>query len=370
MTAKQMKYENAAHEEFRAGIERMAKAVGITMGPAGRNVIVQKSFGGPSVTKDGVSVAKEIDLPEAFQNMGAKMVHQVAKKTADIAGDGTTSATILADAIFRNGLRHVNVGANPVTVQRGITAAATTATEAINAMTIECNGKEDLHKVAMVSSNHDAEIASMISEAVHKVGSEGVVEVEEGKSAATTLEYVEGMAFDKGYLSPYFMTDPKTSECLLEDCNILIFEKKISNLADLLPLLNKIATSSKPLLLIAEDIENEALAALVINRLRGSLNICAVKAPGFGDRRKAMLGDIAALTGGTFFSEDIGRNLEDVELNELGSAKRIVITKDSTTIVRGAGKKSDIESRVNQINSQIERSTSDYDKRETARTSR
>ena len=362
MTAKQMKYENAAHEEFRVGIERMAKAVGITMGPAGRNVIVQKSFGGPSVTKDGVSVSKEIEFPEAFQNMGAKMVHQVAKKTADIAGDGTTSATILADAIFRNGLRHVGVGANPVTVQRGISAAAATATKAVNAMAIECKGKADLQKVAMVSSNHDSEIANVISEAINKVGSEGVVEVEEGKATETTLEYVEGMAFDKGYLSPYFMTDAKTTECVLEDCNILIYEKKISNLADLLPLLNKVATSSKPLLLIAEDIENEALAALVINRLRGALNICAVKAPGFGDRRKAMLGDIAALTGGTFFSEDIGRNLEDVELNELGSAKRIVVTKDNTTIVRGAGKKADISARVNQITSQIERSTSDYDK--------
>jgi chaperonin GroEL len=362
MTAKQMKYENAAHEEFREGIERMAKAVGITMGPAGRNVIVQKSFGGPSVTKDGVSVAKEIELPEAFQNMGAKMVHQVAKKTADVAGDGTTSATILADAIFRNGLRYVGVGANPVTVQRGITAAATAATQAVNAMATPCNGKTDYQKVALVSSNHDTDLANIISEAINKVGSEGVVEVEEGKTAETTLEYVEGMAFDKGYLSPYFMTDPKTAECVLEDCNILIYEKKISNLADLLPLLNKTATSSKPLLLIAEDIENEALAALVINRLRGALNICAVKAPGFGDRRKAMLGDIAALTGGTFFSEDIGRSLEDVELNELGSAKRIVITKDATTIVRGAGKNTDINARVNQITAQIERSTSDYDK--------
>ncbi len=362
MTAKQMKYDNAAHEEFREGIERMAKAVGITMGPAGRNVVVQKSYGGPVVTKDGVSVAKEIELPEHFQNMGAKMVHQVAKKTADIAGDGTTSATILANAIFKNGLRHVTVGANPVTVQRGINAAAKIATDAINAMSMECKGKNDLQKVAMVSSNHDEVIGNIIADAIHKVGGDGVVEVEEGKTAETTLEYVEGMAFDKGFLSPYFMTDPKTAECVLEDCNILIYEKKISNLADLLPLLNKVATSSKPLLLIAEDIENEALAALVINRLRGTLNICAVKAPGFGDRRKAMLGDIAALTGGLFFSEDLGRNLEDVELNELGKAKRIVVTKDATTIVRGAGKKADIESRVNQITSQIERSTSDYDK--------
>lgn len=362
MTAKQMKYDNAAHEEFREGIEKMAKAVGITMGPAGRNVIVQKSYGGPTITKDGVSVAKEIELPEAFQNMGAKMVQQVAKKTADIAGDGTTSATILADAIFRNGLRHVSLGANPVAVQRGITAAAKVATDAINAMSTECKGKSDLHKVALVSSNHDPVIGDIIAEAINKVGGDGVVEVEEGKTADTTLEYVEGMAFDKGFLSPYFMTDPKTAECVLEDCNILIYEKKISNLADLLPLLNKAATSSKPLLIIAEDVENEALAALVINRLRGTLKICAVKAPGFGDRRKAMLGDIAVLTGGEFFSDDIGRNLEDIELNELGTAKRIIVTKDGTTIVRGGGKKADITARANQITSQIERTTSDYDK--------
>jgi len=362
MTAKQMKYDTAAHEEFSEGIKRLAKAVGITMGPAGRNVVVQKSYGGPIVTKDGVSVAKEVELPEPFQNMGVKMIQQVAKNTADTAGDGTTSATILADAIFRNGLRHVVVGANPVIVQRGITAAAQVATDAVNKMAHSCNGKEDLYKVALVSSNHDEEIGTIISKAVDKVGGEGVVEVEEGKSADTTLEYVEGMAFDKGFLSPYFMTDPTTAECVLEDCYILIYEKKISNLTDLLPLLNKAVTASKPLLLIAEDVENEALAALVINRLRGTLNICAVKAPGFGDRRKAMLGDIAALTGGEFFSEDLGRNLEDIELKELGSAKRIVITKDSTTIIRGAGKKKEIASRVNQINAQIDRSTSDYDK--------
>ena len=362
MTAKQMKYGNAAHEEFREGIERLAKAVGITMGPAGRNVVVQKSYGGPVVTKDGVSVAKEVELPEAFQNMGAKMVQQVAKKTADIAGDGTTSATILADAIFRNGLRHVTVGANPVMVQRGISAAAKVATDAVNTMSTPCKGKDDLYKVALVSSNHDEVIGDIIAQAINKVGGEGVVEVEEGKTAETTLEYVEGMAFDKGFLSPYFMTDPTTAECILEDCNILVYEKKISNLADLLPLLNKAVTSSKPLLLIAEDIENEALAALVINRLRGTLKICAVKAPGFGDRRKAMLGDIATLTGGVFFAEDLGRNLEDIELDELGTAKRVVITKDSTTIIRGAGKKTDIDSRVKQITTQIERSTSDYDK--------
>jgi chaperonin GroEL len=362
MTAKQMKFDSIAHDDFRLGVNRMAKAVGLTLGPAGRNVVIQKSWGGPTVTKDGVSVAKEIELPEAFQNMGAKMVHQVAKKTADVAGDGTTSATILADSIFCNGLRHITAGANPVIVQRGITAASRVATEAVRSMAIECTSKSDLHKVALVSSNHDEEIANAISEAIDKVGGDGVVEVEEGKTADITLEYVEGMAFDKGFLSPYFMTDPTSAECVLEDCNILIFEKKISNLADLLPLLNKLATSSQPLLIIAEDVENEALAALVINRLRGTIKICAVKAPGFGDRRKAMLGDIATLTDGTFFSEDLGRNLEDVELNELGRAKKIIITKDGTTIIRGEGKKKAIDARVNQITVQIERTTSDYDK--------
>ncbi len=362
MTTKQMKFDTAAHEEFRAGVEKMTKAVGLTLGPAGRNVVVQKSYGGPSVTKDGVSVAKEIDLPEQFENMGAKMLHQVAKKTADVAGDGTTSATVLADSIFRNGLRHIAVGANPVMVQRGILAAARSATSAVDAMSTTCKGRDDLQKVATVSSNHDEEIGSIIAEAIDKVGGEGVVEVEEGKTTDTTIEYVEGMAFDKGFLSPYFMTDPKTAECILEDCDILIYEKKISNLADLLPLLNKVATTSKPILLIAEDIENEALAALVINRLRGTLKICAIKAPGFGDRRKAMLGDIAAMTGGTFFSEDLGRNLEDVEITELGSAKRIVVTKDNTTIIRGNGNKKDIDARISQIGAQIERSTSDYDK--------
>ena len=281
MTAKQMKYDSIAHNDFRLGVNRMAKAVGLTLGPAGRNVVIQKSWGGPSVTKDGVSVAKEIELPEAFQNMGAKMVQQVAKKTADVAGDGTTSATILADSIFCDGLRHITSGANPVTVQRGITAASKVATEAVRSMAIECTEKSDLHKVALVSSNHDEEIANVISEAIDKVGGDGVVEVEEGKTSDITLEYVEGMAFDKGFLSPYFMTDPTSAECVLEDCNILIFEKKISNLADLLPLLNKLATSSQPLLIIAEDVENEALAALVINRLRGTIKICAVKAPGF-----------------------------------------------------------------------------------------
>ena len=361
-STKQMKFGSAAQQEFKQGVQQIARAVAVTMGPTGRHVVLQKSFGGPIVTKDGVTVAKEIELEQPFENMGAKMINQVAKKTADTAGDGTTTATVLAQAIFLDGLRYVTAGANSAAVQRGINDAARIAGEAIEKMAVKCKGKDDYKKVAIVSANHDAEIGELIAEAINKVGAEGVVEVEEGKTAETTLEYVEGMAFDKGYLSPYFMTDPKKAECVLEDVSILLYEKKIANLADLLPLLNKVATSSKPLLIIAEDVENEALAALVVNRLRGVLQVCAVKAPGFGDRRKALLGDIAVLTGGTFFAEDLGRNLEDVDLNELGKAQRVVVTKDETTIIKGAGKKKDIEARANQIRTLIERATSDYDK--------
>jgi chaperonin GroEL len=362
MSTKQMKFSSAAQQEFKSGVQQIARAVAITMGPTGRHVALQKSYGGPTVTKDGVTVAKEVELQQPFENMGAKMINEVAKKTADLAGDGTTTATVLAEAIYLDGLRHVTAGANSAAVQRGIIAAAAAASEAVDKMAVKTSGKADYKKVATVSANHDSQIGEMIAEAIDKVGAEGVVEVEEGKTAETTLEYVEGMAFDKGYLSPYFMTDPKKAEAVLEEVNILIYEKKIGNLADLLPLLNKVATSGKPLLIIAEDVENEALAALVVNRLRGVLQVCAVKAPGFGDRRKAMLGDIATLTGGTFFAEDLGRNLEDIELNELGKAKRITVTKDETTIIQGAGKKKDIETRANQIKAQIERSTSDYDK--------
>ncbi|MCH2151814.1 MAG: chaperonin GroEL [Phycisphaerales bacterium] len=362
MSSKQMKFDAEARQEFLAGVEKMSRAVAVTMGPGGRNVVMQKSFGGPAVSKDGVSVSKEVELPSPFENMGAQMVHQVAKKTADVAGDGTTTATVLAEAIYRAGLRHLTSGANAVAMQRGINAAAVAAGDAIEEMARTCKGKDDLLKIAMVSSNHDKSIASLIAEAINTVGAEGVVEVEEGKTGDTTLDYVEGMAFDKGFLSPYFMTDPKTAECVLENCMILLHEKKISNLADLLPLLNKAATSGKPLLIIAEDVDNEALAALVVNRLRGVLQVCAVKAPGFGERRKAMLGDIAALTGGTFISEDLGRNLEDIELSELGSAKRVTINKDSTTVLKGGGKKADVERRVAQIRNQIEKSTSDYDR--------
>jgi chaperonin GroEL len=359
---KQMKFDAAAQQEFKSGVDQISRAVALTMGPTGRNVVVQKSFGGPAVTKDGVSVAKEVELDQPFENMGAKMINEVAKKTADIAGDGTTCATVLARAIFSEGLRHVTSGASPMAIQRGITAAARVAGDAVESMAVSCKGKADLKKIATVSANHDAEIGEFIAEAIDKVGGDGVVEVEEGKTAETSLDYVEGMAFDKGFLSPYFMTDPKTAECVLEDPLILINEKKIANLADFLPLLNKIVTSGKPLLIIAEDVESEALAALVVNRLRGVLKVCAVKAPGFGDRRKAMLGDIATLTGGTFFAEDLGRNLEDIETSELGTAGKVVITKDGTTIVRGAGKKGEIKTRAAQIEKQIDRSTSDYDR--------
>jgi chaperonin GroEL len=362
MATKQVMFDDAALVEMKKGVSRLARAVKVTMGPVGRNVIIQKSYGGPAITKDGVSVSKEISLPEPFEAMGAKMVNEVAKKTADVAGDGTTAATVLAEAIFTEGLRHVAAGANPVQLQRGINAAAQAAADAITEMAVKCKGKDDYRKVATVSANHDAEIGEKIAEAIDKVGPEGVVEVEEGKTAETTLEYVEGMAFDKGYISPYFMTDPKTAECVLEDCLILIHEKKIANLADLLPLLNKVATSGQPLLIIAEEVENEALAALVVNRLRGVLRVCAVKAPGFGDRRKAMLGDIAVLTGGTFFSEDLGRSLDSIQLSELGRAKKVVVTKDDTTIIEGAGKKADIKARADQIKAQHDKSTSDYDR--------
>ena len=366
MGQKQLMFDDSALAELKKGVDRLADAVKVTMGPSGRHVVIAKSYGGPSVTKDGVSVAKEVELAEPFENMGAKMVHQVAKKTADKAGDGTTAATVLAQAILHEGIRHVTAGANPVHLQRGINNAAEAAAAAIDAMATPCKGKADYKKIATVSANHDAEIGELIAEAIAKVGHDGVVEVEDGKSAETTLDFVEGMQFDKGYLSPYFLTDPKTAECVLEDAHILIHEKKIGNMADLLPLLNKVAGGSKPLLIIAEDVENEALAALVINRLRGTLKVAAVKAPGFGDRRKQMLGDIAALTGGTFFAEDIGRSLESVELGELGQAKRIVVTKDDTTIIQGAGKKADVKARVSQIEAQREKSTSDYDKEKLA----
>jgi len=362
MSTKQLMFSDSALVEMKKGVDALADAVKCTMGPSGRFVVIEKSYGGPHVTKDGVSVSKEVSLPDPFQSMGAKMVNEVAKKTADKAGDGTTAATVLAQAIFSEGLRHVTAGANPVHLQRGINNAAAAAADAIDGMAIKCKGREDYKKIATVSANHDAAVGDLIAEAIDRVGAEGVVEIEEGKSAETTLDYVEGMQFDKGYLSPYFMTDPKTAECVLEDAYILLYEKKISNLPDLLPLLNKVVATSKPILLIAEEVENEALATLVVNRLRGTLKICAVKAPGFGDRRKAMMGDIATLTGGTFIAEDLGRSIESVELSELGRAKKLIITKDDTTIIEGAGKKAEITARANQIKAQHEKSTSDYDR--------
>ena len=362
MSTKQLLFKDAALQEMKRGVDRLADAVKCTMGPSGRHVVIEKSFGSPHVTKDGVTVAKEVNLPQPFEAMGAKMVYEVAKRTADKAGDGTTAATVLAQAIFTEGLRQVAAGANPVLLHRGINAAATVAAAEIDKLATKCKGRDDYRKVAMVSANYDAGVAQVIAEAIDRVGADGVVEIEDGKAAVTTLEYVEGMQFDKGYLSPYFMTNPKTGEAVLEDAYILIYEKKISNLPDLLPLLNKIAVAGKPLLIIAEEVENESLAALVVNRLRGMLKVAAVKAPGFGDRRKAMLGDIAALTAGTFLSEDLGRQIESVELNELGRAKRIVITKDDTTIIEGAGKKADIKARAEQIKAQHDKSTSDYDR--------
>jgi len=362
MAAKQLMFDQAARQKVFAGLEKLARAVKVTLGPSGRNVVLQKSWGSPQVTKDGVTVAKEVELPDAFENMGAKLVNEVASKTNDQAGDGTTTATVLAEAIYAAGLKVVTTGTNPAVVKRGIDKAVEAAVEAIKNSARKVSGKEDLRKVATVSANHDQEIGQLIADALDRVGKEGVVTIEEGKSLKTEMTLVEGMAFDKGYLSPYFMTNPSTMECVLENAYILIYEKKISTISELLPLLNKVVTAGKPLLVIAEDVENEALATLVVNRLRGILNICAIKAPGFGDRRKALLGDIAAVTGGAFISEDLGTKLDAIELSQLGQAKRIVVDKDNTTIVEGAGKKKEIEARVSQIRTQIDKTTSDYDR--------
>jgi len=362
MAAKQMKFDTDARAEIAQGLSKLARAVKATLGPRGRNVILQKSYGSPRITKDGVTVSKEIELPEPFQNMGAKLVNMVASKTGDVAGDGTTTATVLAEEIYEQGLKHVAAGHNPVLVQRGILKAAEVAAEAITGISKKVKGREDYMHVATISANGDEHIGKLMADAMEKVGKEGVITVEEGKSAETTLEYTEGMQFDKGFLSPYFLTNPTTLEAILESALILIHEKKISNLAELLPLLNKVVTAGKPLLIIAEDVESEALAALVVNKLRGVLNICAVKAPGFGDRRKAMMGDIATVTGGKFISEDLGLKLENVEIEDLGTAKRIVVDKDNTLLVEGGGKKKDIDGRADQIRRQIDTTTSDYDK--------
>jgi chaperonin GroEL len=357
-----MKFDTDARAEIAAGLSQLARAVKATLGPRGRNVVLQKSFGSPRITKDGVTVSKEIELPQPFENMGAKLVNMVASKTGDVAGDGTTTATVLAEAIYTEGLKYVRTGVNPVLIQRGITKASDAACEAITALAKKVKGREDYKRVATISANGDELIGDLMADAMEKVGKEGVITVDEGKSTESVLEYTEGMQFDKGYLSPYFMTNPNTLEAALENAYILLHEKKIANLAELLPLLNKIVAGGRPLLIIAEDVESEALAALVVNKLRGVLSVCAVKAPGFGDRRKAMMADLAVITGAQFISEDLGLKLENVELEQLGTAKRVSIDKDRTLIVEGAGKKKEIDARVEQIRGQIEKTTSDYDK--------
>jgi chaperonin GroEL len=362
MAAKQMSFETDARVHIAAGLSKLSRAVKATLGPRGRNVVLQKSYGSPRITKDGVTVSKEIELPQPFENMGAKLINTVASKTGDVAGDGTTTATVLAEAIFLEGVKYVTAGVNAVQVQRGISKAAEIAADAITGFAKKVKGIEDYEKVATISANGDAHIGKLMAQAMAKVGKEGVITVDEGKGTESTLEYTEGMAFDKGYLSPYFMTNPTSLEADLENPYILLFEKKISNLVEVLPLLNKVVTTSQPLLIIAEDVESEALATLVVNKLRGILNICAVKCPGFGDRRKAIMGDLATITGGKFFSEDLGIKIENIELSDLGTAKKVVVGKEETLIVEGAGKKKDVEARAEQIRKQIESTTSDYDR--------
>jgi chaperonin GroEL len=360
--AKQLLYTDDARKKLLLGAEKLARAVGSTLGPTGRNVIIDKSFGGPTVTKDGVTVSKEIDLPDPFENMGAKLVNAVAQKTSDVAGDGTTTATILALSIYQEGLRNITSGANPIAVKRGIDKAVDAVTAELEKFTKRLTKKEEMAQVAAISANNDPQIGKLMADAFEKVGKDGVITVEEGKTSETVLDFVEGMQFDKGYISPYFITKPTEMNCEFEDALILIYEKKINNVRDLLPLLEKVAQSGKALLIIAEDVESEALAMLVVNKLRGLLQVCAVKAPGFGDRRKAMLGDIAVLTGGQFISEDLGTKLENVELSQLGKAKLVRVEKENTTIVEGAGKKGDIEKRIGQIRTQMDQTDSEYDK--------
>src|SRR5512139_806165 len=362
MAAKQLLFDEAARQAILRGVAKLSRAVTATLGPKGRNVVLDKKFGSPTVTKDGVTVAKEIELEDPYENMGAQMVREVASKTSSDAGDGTTTATILAEAIFREGLKYVTSGANPIGIQRGINKAVAAAVEQLGKISKKVKDKEEIKQVATVSANWDTAIGGMIADAMDKVGKDGTITVEQAKSIETTLEVVEGMQFDKGYLSPYFVTNAETMEVKLEECYILIYEKKISSLKDILPLLEKTAKIGKPLLIIAEEVEGEALATLVVNKLRGTLNVCAVKAPGFGDRRKAMLEDIAILTGGRCITEDLGIKLESVSLEDLGRAKSIVVDKENTTIVEGYGKNSDIQGRVNQIRRQIEETTSDYDR--------
>jgi chaperonin GroEL len=362
MAAKQLLFDEAARQAILRGVTKLSKAVVATLGPKGRNVVLDKKFGSPTVTKDGVTVAKEIELEDPYENMGAQMVREVASKTSDNAGDGTTTATVLAEAIYREGLKFVTSGANPIGIQRGINNAVESAVGQLDKIAKKVKDKEEIKQVATVSANWDNTIGEIIADAMDKVGKDGTITVEEAKSIETTLDVVEGMQFDKGYLSPYFVTNAESMEAKLEDAYILIFEKKISSLKDLLPLLEKAARTGKPLLIIAEEVEGEALATLVVNKLRGTINVCAVKAPGFGDRRKAMMEDIAILTGGKFISEDLGIKLETIELSDLGRAKSVVVDKENTTIVEGNGKSSEIQGRVNQIRRQIEETTSDYDR--------
>jgi chaperonin GroEL len=360
--AKQLMFDNTARTELKDGLSQLAAAVKVTLGPTGKNVILQKSWGSPKITKDGVSVSKEIELPEPFKNMGAKMVNEVASKTSDAVGDGTTTSTVLAEGIYNAGLKHVIAGANPMAIQRGINKATEVVTKFIESVSVGVKGHGDIAKVATISANNDAQVGEILADAIDKVGEEGVIEIEEGKGMENELTVVEGMQFDRGYISPYFMTNAETLEAVLEDAYILLHEKKLSNVREIIPLLEKVARVARPLLVVAEDIEGEALAALVINRLQGILRVCAVKAPGFGDRRKAMLADIAVLTGGQVITEDLGIKLESIELSQLGQAKKIVVDKDTTTIIEGSGKSKDIKARCEQVRNQIDKTTSDYDR--------
>jgi chaperonin GroEL len=360
--AKIIAFDQEAREAIRRGVSKLARAVKVTLGPKGRNVIIQKSFGSPTVTKDGVTVAKEIDLEDVYENMGARMVREVASKTSDVAGDGTTTATVLAEAIFNEGLKSVVAGCNPIQMKTGMERAIADITEKLHKMSIKIRDKSEMANVASIAANNDREIGELLAEAMEKVGKDGVVTVDEGKSLHTELEFVEGMQFDRGYLSPYFVTDSTSMEAVLEDPYILVFEKKVSSIKDMVPCLEAVVQQGKPLLIIAEDVDGEALATLVINRLRGTLNVAAVKAPGYGDRRKAMMEDIAILTGGTAIFEALGVKLESVGLAELGRAKKVIIDKDNTTIIEGAGKSSDIKARIDQIRREVENTTSDYDR--------
>jgi chaperonin GroEL len=362
MAAKELHFNTDARAALKRGVDQLAEAVKVTLGPKGRNVVIDKKFGAPTVTKDGVTVAKEIELSDALENMGAQMVKEVATKTSDLAGDGTTTATVLAQAIFREGLKNVTAGVNPMALKRGIDKGVAAVVAELKAMSVPTNGKKEIAQVGAISANNDQEIGDLIAEAMEKVGKDGVITVEEAKGLETTLETVEGMQFDRGYLSPYFVTDPEKMEAVLEDGLILIHDKKISSMKDLLPILEKVAQLGKPLLIIAEDIEGEALATLVVNKLRGTLRVAAVKAPGFGDRRKAMLQDVAVLTGGQVISEEVGFKLENAVVTDLGKAKRIVVDKDNTTLIDGAGDDDKIQGRIKEIKAAIEKTTSDYDK--------